>query len=101
MVSGFLDMSRIIDNVDVICEHKADGSVIPLRFRLLNEDGAYEAYTIKGYRQLYSKETYRTPDGVYVCSKDRVFECRVLILDMYRTVRLYFDIDKVSWKIAI
>lgn len=94
-------MSRVIDKVDVICEHKSDGNVIPMRFRLMNEDGNYEAYTIKGYRQLYHKETYTTPDGVYVCSKDIVFECRVLILDMYRTVRLYFDKDKVSWKIAI
>ena len=94
-------MSRIIDKVDVICEHKADGSLIPMRFRLMNDDGVYEAYTIKGYRQLFHKETYTTPDGVYVCSKDRVFECRVLILDIYRTVRLYFNIDRCSWKIAI
>lgn len=89
-------MSRIIDKVDVISEHKADGIVIPMRFRLMNEDGVYEAYTIKGYKQLYHKETYTTPDGVYVCSKHLVFECRVLILDMYRTVRLYFDKEKVS-----
>ncbi len=94
-------MSRVIDKVDVICEHKADGCVIPLRFRLMNEDGVYEVYSIKGYRQLFYKETYTTPDGVHVCSKDVVFECRVLILDMYRTIRLYFDKDKVSWKIAI
>ncbi len=94
-------MSRVIDKVDVICEHKSDGSVIPMRFLLMNEDENYEAYTIKGYRQLYHKETYTTPDGVYVCCKDLVFECRVLILDMYKTIRLYFDKGKVTWKIAI
>ena len=32
-------MSRIIDEVDVICQHKADGSIIPLRLRFMNEDG--------------------------------------------------------------
>ncbi len=94
-------MSRVIDKVDVICEHKSDGSLIPMRFRLINDDGAYEAYTIKGYRQLYNNETHTTPDGVYVCTKDKVFECRVLILDMYRTVRLYFDTNKCTWRIAI
>ncbi len=72
-----------------------------MRFRLMNEDGNYEAYTIRGYRQLFHNDTYTTPDGAYVCSKDLVFECRVLILDMYRTIRLYFDKDRVSWKIAI
>ena len=53
-------MSRVIDKVDVICEHKADGSLIPMRFRLVNDDGVYEAYTIKGYRQLFNKEKYTT-----------------------------------------
>ncbi len=94
-------MGKVINNVDVICEHKADGSVIPLRFRLMNDDGVYEAYTIKGYRQIHKGETYTTPDGVTVCSVDRIFECRVLILNMYRTVRLYFNTDRCSWKIAI
>ncbi len=94
-------MGRVIDKVDVICEYKADGKVIPMRFRLINEYGVYEAYTIKGYRQIFKQETYTTPDGITVCSKDRVYECRVLILDMYRTVRLYFNTDNNSWKIAI
>jgi hypothetical protein len=94
-------MSRVIDKVDVICEYKSDGSMIPMRFRLMNEEGAYEVYTIKGYRILHKSESYITPDGVMVCSKDRVFECRVLILDMYRTVRLYFNADRSAWKIAI
>ena len=44
-------MGRIIDKVDVICEHKSDGTVIPLRFRLMNEDGAYEAYTRRRHCQ--------------------------------------------------
>ena len=35
-------MSKIINEVDVICEHKADGSVIPLKFRFMNEDGEYD-----------------------------------------------------------
>lgn len=94
-------MGRVIDKVDVICEHKSDVSIIPMRFRIINEDGVYEAYTIKGYRQLYQKEAHTTPDGIYVYNKDLVFECKVLILDMYRTVRLYFNKDKISWKIAI
>nr|WP_297704043.1 hypothetical protein [uncultured Butyrivibrio sp.] len=94
-------MSKVIDKVDVICEHKSDGSVIPMRFRIMNEDGVYEAYTIKGYRELYRKDCYTTPDGLTVCSKDKVFECRVLILDMYRTVRLYFNTDRCAWRIAI
>ncbi|MBE5842093.1 hypothetical protein SAMN02910275_00114 [Butyrivibrio sp. INlla18] len=94
-------MSRVIDKVDVICEHKADGNIIPMRFRLMNDDGVYEAYTIKGYRQILRKDVYTTPDGLTVCSRDKVYECRVLILDMYRTVRLYFNTANGTWRIAI
>ena len=93
-------MGRIIDEVDVICEHKSDGTVIPLRFRLVNEDGAYEAYTIKGYREILKKGCYTTPDGVTV-SRDKIFECRVLILDIYRTVRLYFNTATCDWKLSV
>ena len=94
-------MSRVIDNVDVICEHKSDGSVIPMRFRIVNDDGVFEAYTIKGYRQIFRKDVYTTPDGLTVCSMDKVFECRVVILDMYKTVRLYFNTNNLQWRIAI
>ncbi len=94
-------MSRVIDQVDVICEQKADGTIIPMRFRLMNEDGVYEAYTIKGYRQIVRKDCYITADGVSVNSRDLVFECRVCILDVLRTVRLYFNMNNCSWKIAI
>ncbi len=94
-------MAKMIDKVDVICEHKSDGNVIPMRFRIINDDGCYEAYTIKGYREIMRGDNYITPDGVTVCSKDKVFECRVIILEMYRTVRLYFDTDRCSWRIAL
>ncbi len=94
-------MSRVIDKVDVICEHKSDGTVIPMRIWLMNDDGVYESYTIKEYRQIMRKDCYTTPDGLTVCSRDMVFECRVLILDLYRTVRLYFNLNNCSWRLAI
>ncbi len=94
-------MGKVIDNVDVICQHKSDGEIIPLRFRLMNEDGLYETYTIKGYRQIMRKDLYTTPDGLTVCSNDNVYECRVMTLEMYRTVRLYFNRTSCHWRIAI
>ena len=40
-------MSRVIDTVDVICQHKSNGEVIPLRFRLMNEDGRTKMANMK------------------------------------------------------
>ena len=101
MIQGWIVMSKVIDKVDVICQINADGEVKPMRFRLMNEDGVYETYTIKGYRQIFRKDVYTTPDGLTVCSSDNVYECRVLILEMYRTVRLYFNRNNCHWRIAI
>ena len=93
-------MSRVINEVDVIAEHKADGTIIPMRFRILNEDGVYESYTIKGYREIFRNDAYTTPDGLYVSKQVRVFECRVIVLGNYRTVRLYFNISNLNWRLA-
>ena len=95
-------MSRVIDNVDVICQHKANGEIIPLRFRLMNEDGQYENYTIKGYRSLSHKGAYTTPDGIFVSgTTTMIYECVVVILDYKKKVRLYFETRTCKWTIAI
>ena len=51
-------MRKIIDEVDVICRHNADGTIVPLRLRFMNEDGEYETYTIKGCREAEKKGTH-------------------------------------------
>ena len=94
-------MGRILDNIDVICQHKADGDIIPLRFRLKNDDGEYETYKISCYKCLSHPGAYTTPDGVTVTGNVYVFECTVVILDYKKLVRLYFDKSICHWKIAI
>ena len=66
-------MSKVIDAVDVICQHKYNGEIIPIRFRLMNEDGEYENYTIKGYRNISHPGPYTTPDNLYVSSSTYIF----------------------------
>ena len=94
-------MGRVINNTDVICEIKSDGDVIPMRFRILNDEGIYEDYTIRGYRRALRKDAYTTQDGLTVCNKDKVFECRIISDGNYRTVRLYFNKDNLKWRIGI
>ncbi|MBO4456573.1 MAG: hypothetical protein J5802_02510 [Butyrivibrio sp.] len=94
-------MSRVIETVDVICQHKSNGEVIPLRFRLMNEDGQYENYTIKGYRNISHPGPYTTPDGLHVSSSTYIFECVVVVLDYKKKVRLYFEPHNCKWRIAI
>ncbi len=94
-------MGRVIDEVDVICQHKADGQIIPIKFRVMTDEGVYEEYKINGYREIEKKGCYTTSDGVCVCDRDRVFECRIIALNQYRSVRLYFSTARCTWRIAI
>lgn len=32
--------------VDVICQHKTDGTIIPLRIRVKDEDGIYQEFNL-------------------------------------------------------
>ncbi len=95
-------MSRIIEKVDVICEHKADGGIIPMRLRFMNDDGEYENYNIKGYREAEQKSTRTTSDGIYVSESTFIFECMIVVMNAKRIVRLYYD-PRISnkWRMAI
>ena len=36
--------------IDVICQHTKEGDIIPLRIRLVDEDGMLQTYNIKSYK---------------------------------------------------
>ena len=95
-------MSKVIDDVDVICEHKADGSIIPMRIRFMNEDGEYTVFTIKGYRESEKKGTHTTEDGIYAPDSTFIFECLIIVMGIKRIVRLYYDSrTNAKWRLAI
>ncbi|MBR5637831.1 MAG: hypothetical protein IKW81_12970 [Pseudobutyrivibrio sp.] len=98
----YYGLNKVFDKIDVICQMKADGTVIPLKFRLQNEDGIYETYTVKSYKPLPKKGAHTTPDGLYICNQTDVFECRVHLMGLERTVRLYYNSKtNNTWKLAI
>ena len=77
--------------VDVICQHNKDGSMIPMRVRLTDEDGAVQTYTIKSYEDLSHQGTRTMPDGMYVSDRTFVYECQVQAFGRYRMIRLYYE----------
>ncbi len=95
-------MSKIIEDVDVICQYKPDGSILPLRLRFMNDEGEYETYTIKGFRKSECKGARTTADGIFVADSTLIFECMIFCLNMKRVVRLYFNPKNASkWLLAI
>ena len=87
--------------VDVICQHNKDGSMIPMRVRLTDEDGAVQTYTIKNYEDLSHQGTRAMPDGMYVTDRTFVYECRVQAFGSYRMIRLYYEPSGTVWKMTV
>lgn len=86
-----------IDEVDVICQHSWNGEIIPIRFRLKDEEGELHAYTVKSYRQIAKRGVYVTPDGIQVSNYTIIFECRIVVFGNIKTVRLYYDTRNSKW----
>ncbi len=86
--------------VDVICLNSSDGTIIPMRVRMTDDDGLRQAYNIKEYRDLSHQGTRTTPDGVYVTNNTLIYECKILVLDRIRTIRLYFDSSEMIWRMV-
>ena len=86
--------------VDVICEHSRDGTVIPIKVRAVDEDGEFQTYSIKEYRDVSHNGTRTMPDGVYVTNGTIVFECNIIVFGRKRLIRLYYDPTGLVWKMT-
>lgn len=86
--------------IDVICQHSADGTIIPLRVRFVDENGERQVFSIKGYRDLSHRGTRTMPDGVYVSDKTLIFECKIIVHNQERIINLYYEPDGLIWKMT-
>ncbi len=91
----------VINKVDVICEHKSDGSIIPIRFQILDEDGSYQRFTVKGYRLNEITGAFTSRDHLFVTNDTKIFECKIEVLGYKKTVRLYFFANNMQWKLGV
>jgi len=87
--------------LDVICQHRKDGSVIPIKIRIPDEDGAPHIYTIKCYKDVSGCGAYTTPDGMYVTNNISVFVCNITVLGMKREIRLYYNRMDSTWSMMM
>lgn len=62
--------------IDLICQHCTDGSIVPIRFRVLDEEGMLKEFNIKGYRE--------TSEAGMIS-----FDCNVVVNNMAKRVTIY------------
>ncbi|MCR5153966.1 MAG: hypothetical protein K6B75_03870 [Lachnospiraceae bacterium] len=83
---------------DVICQHKTDGGIIPLRIRFTDDDGLRQIYTIHSYREMNPfTDGYRLPSGVDVTSYMKKFECKITVFNEQRTINLLYNANDGIW----
>ena len=92
-------MSVNLQPVDVICQHFREGKITPIKIRVVDEDGVFQEYKIKGYRDLSGHGARTMPDGVYVNNSTLVYECNITLFGRNRTIRLYYDPPGMKWRI--
>ncbi len=86
--------------VDVICQHSRDGTISPIRIRIRDEEGEYQAYTIKEFNDISHHGARELPDGVYVSDRTLVFECYITVFGRRKMVRLYYEPSGTVWKMT-
>lgn len=76
---------------DVICQHKIDGSIIPLKIRITDEDGEYQVYNIKSYKDVSNRTAYTMPNGTSVTPANHLwkFECKISVFNTLKRIQLF------------
>ena len=86
---------------DVICQHKTDGTIIPLKIRITDEDGEYQVYNIKSYKDVSNRTAYTMPNGTSVTPANHLwkFECKISVFNTLKRIQLFYNANENSWKV--
>lgn len=86
--------------IDVICQYTTDGTIIPLKIRIKDEDGMYQVFAIKSYKELSHAGEYTSPYGTKTHSLNWSFLCQIQVVNKLLNVELFFNGTDHLWKIV-
>ena len=85
--------------VDVICQHSKDGHIIPIKVRLVNEDGELQTFQIRGYRHRSGGEKFVLPSGIPVAGRFVYeFECKIAVFGVEKQIYLIYNVYDNIWR---
>ncbi|MCR5054682.1 MAG: hypothetical protein K6A69_07560 [Lachnospiraceae bacterium] len=88
---------RRYTDVDVICQFSADGHIMPIKIRTQDEEGEYQTFVIKQFKQVSLSTSETQHDGIYTSTDSIVFDCCITVFNVKRIIRLYFDKRYAVW----
>lgn len=84
--------------VDVICQHTREGHMIPIKVRIQDEEGEFQTYAVKGYKDLSRKGSYNMPNGVTATSTIFPFDCKITVFGNEKILHLYYNSNDQIWR---
>ncbi len=87
--------------IDVICQHSRDGSIIPIKIKLSDEDGETHIFRIGSYRVLLENGSHVLPGGVHSSDHIWTFECRICIFGMQKQIYLMYNAFDGIWSCRV
>ena len=83
---------------DVYCVHQKDGTIVPIKIRIEDEDGLMHSYQIKGYRMLDGEGNTILPSGVGIGSNTNLnFECKITVFEREWRIKLLYRKFDNKW----
>lgn len=86
------------DAVDVICQHCRDGSIIPIKIRVQDDEQANNVYTIKSYVDL-SSDKVLLPNEAIVTANTLRYDCKIEVFGINKQIRLHYNKSQAKWYI--
>lgn len=86
------------NQIDVICQNNKDGTIIPIKIRVQDEEGQYHVYVILSFKEL-STESAKLPSEVIVTTNIKRFACEINVFGCKKKIVLHYDKAKTTWSI--
>lgn len=86
--------------VDVICQHCSDGMIMPMKVRIIDDDGEFQVYAIKSYKIVSQPGEYAMPSGITSTTHTWQFECKIMVFEMEKRIRLFYNAYENHWKVT-
>ena len=81
-------------SLDVICQHKPDGSIVPLKLRQRDPDGEHQAYMVKSYRCCELTDAIKNPTYSRV-----MFKVKINSFGREKIVKISYSYTDGIWRL--
>lgn len=82
---------------DLICQFNMDGTILPIKVRIKDEDGEYQSFQIKSYRNMTFSGNVATRDTEKQHVDNWSFECKILAFNQEKLILLHYSRIENCW----